>query len=39
MYIIFANGLRVCVSPYTIVDTSVTDFLNQFSWKKNVDIY
>jgi len=29
-----ANGLRVCVSPYTITDTSVIDLLNQFSCKK-----
>jgi hypothetical protein len=35
-----ANGLRVCLSPYTVTDTGVMDLLNQFSWEKeNVDKY
>lgn len=29
-----ANGLRGCLSPYSIIDISVTDLLNQFSWGK-----
>jgi hypothetical protein len=34
-----ANGLRVCLSPYTISDTSVVDLLNQFSWGKRIWTY
>jgi len=29
----------VCVSPYTITDTSVIDLLNQFSWGKKMWTY